>query len=109
MAHLEYGIALRLTAPETGEARRALAHAVALTPGNARAHYHLAEVLRLQHETDAAAQHYRDALRLRPTFRDARYALAMLMARLEQPDAALADAEANDSFAFEPLESTLLG
>ena len=81
------GLALtRVRPPALGEARREFARAIELDPSQAPAHYELAEVLLRLHEGPgyerAAAEHYTQAILLRPDSVHAYMALADLYRRL---------------------------
>lgn len=72
----------------TGEAVECLQRAVALSPGNALAHYNLGMALRIQGRLDEAAQALRDAVRLAPQRAEVHLGLAHTYVDMDQPEGA---------------------
>jgi len=68
---------------------RIWAKVLAHYPGNYRAHFNLGQSLSRIGKIEEAAQHYRDALRLRPSYLDARLNLGIYLFRTGNPEEAL--------------------
>ncbi|MEO0813677.1 MAG: tetratricopeptide repeat protein, partial [Myxococcota bacterium] len=84
LAFLQWGIALQLYSPESPDVVRALEHAVQLTPGNARAHFHLAQAYLRISKQSAAVDNLERTLEARDDYPNARFLLGRTQLELKR-------------------------